>query len=111
MVCLDSGCANYDQLWSTTSLRGLVIGNLEVSLLTEGVHSGDGTGVIAASERVDAHAARSASRTAHTGQIKLAAARDRRSRSSACAQAERTAQVIGDEVCNKFPLQPRRRSR
>ena len=45
VVCLDSGCANYDQLWSTTSLRGLVIGNLEVSLLTEGVHSGDGTGV------------------------------------------------------------------
>ncbi|HUS33178.1 MAG TPA: M20/M25/M40 family metallo-hydrolase, partial [Kofleriaceae bacterium] len=52
VVCLDSGCANYDQLWSTTSLRGLVIGTLEVSLLTEGVHSGDGTGVIAASERV-----------------------------------------------------------
>ncbi|MEJ7596508.1 MAG: M20/M25/M40 family metallo-hydrolase, partial [Kofleriaceae bacterium] len=37
VVCLDSGCANYDQLWSTTSLRGLVLGNLEVSLLTEGV--------------------------------------------------------------------------
>src|SRR5215831_19213335 len=52
VVCLDSGCANYDQLWSTTSLRGVVLGNLEVSLLKEGVHSGDGTGVIAASERV-----------------------------------------------------------
>src|ERR1041384_7089463 len=26
VICLDSGCANYDQLWSTTSLRGLVIG-------------------------------------------------------------------------------------
>src|ERR1041385_6314906 len=52
VICLDSGCANYDQLWSTTSLRGLVLGTLDVSLLTEGVHSGDGTGVIAASERV-----------------------------------------------------------
>ena len=52
VICLDSGCANYDQLWSTTSLRGLVVGKLEVSLLTEGVHSGDGTGVIASSERV-----------------------------------------------------------
>src|SRR4051812_15653078 len=51
VICLDSGCANYDALWVTTSLRGLVLGTLEVSLLREGVHSGDGTGVIAASER------------------------------------------------------------
>ncbi len=33
VVCLDSGCANYDQLWSTTSTRGLIVGTLEVSLL------------------------------------------------------------------------------
>src|ERR687892_881555 len=33
VVWLDSGCANYEQLWSTTSLRGLVLGNLEISLL------------------------------------------------------------------------------
>src|SRR6186713_537327 len=52
VVCLDSGCARYDELWVTTSLRGTVGGVLEVSLLTEGVHSGDGTGVIAASERI-----------------------------------------------------------
>src|SRR5207244_8266676 len=52
VVCLDSGCGNYDQLWLTTSLRGLVIGTLEVSLLREGVHSGDGSGVIAESMRV-----------------------------------------------------------
>ena len=30
VVCLDSGCGNYDQLWCTTSLRGLVGGNLKV---------------------------------------------------------------------------------
>jgi acetylornithine deacetylase/succinyl-diaminopimelate desuccinylase-like protein len=30
VVCLDSGCGNYDQLWCTTSLRGLVLGTLEV---------------------------------------------------------------------------------
>ncbi len=60
VVCLDSGCATYDRLWSTTSLRGLVIGNLDVSLLTEGIHSGDGSGVVASSFRGDPHAARSA---------------------------------------------------
>ena len=42
VVCLDSGCGNYDQLWCTTSLRGMVIGNLHVDVLREGVHSGDG---------------------------------------------------------------------
>ncbi len=36
VVCLDSGCGNYDQLWLTTSLRGMVIGNLTVQVLTEG---------------------------------------------------------------------------
>jgi len=31
VVCLDSGCGNYQQLWLTTSLRGMVIGpNLTV---------------------------------------------------------------------------------
>jgi acetylornithine deacetylase/succinyl-diaminopimelate desuccinylase-like protein len=34
VVCLDSGCGNYDQLWLTTSLRGNVIGNLTVRILT-----------------------------------------------------------------------------
>src|SRR5215831_18964763 len=70
VVCLDSGCANYDQLWSTTSLRGNITGNLEVSLLTEGVHSGDSTGVIAASERV-ARMLLDRIEDPHTGHIKL----------------------------------------
>jgi acetylornithine deacetylase/succinyl-diaminopimelate desuccinylase-like protein len=52
VVCLDSGCGNYDQLWGTTSLRGLVAGTLTVSLLSEGIHSGYGSGVVASSFRV-----------------------------------------------------------
>jgi hypothetical protein len=46
VVCLDSGCANYDQLWCTTSLRGLAGGNLRVRVLSEGVHSGDASGIV-----------------------------------------------------------------
>ncbi|HEY5933994.1 MAG TPA: M20 family metallopeptidase [Kofleriaceae bacterium] len=103
VVCLDSGCANYDQLWSTTSLRGLVIGNLEVSLLTEGVHSGDGTGVIAASERV-ARILLDRIDDSHTGKIKLDALATQIPKQRVL-QAERTAKVIGDETFNKFPLQ------
>jgi len=104
VVCLDSGCANYDQLWSTTSLRGNITGNLDVSLLTEGVHSGDGTGVIAASERV-ARILLDRLEDSHTGQLKLAALATEIPRQR-LLQAERTAQVIGDDTYTKFPLQP-----
>src|SRR6188472_1715320 len=52
VVCLDSGCANYDQLWCTTSLRGLAGGNLTVKVLSEGVHSGDASGIVPSSFRV-----------------------------------------------------------
>lgn len=46
VVCLDSGCGDYERLWSTTSLRGLVGGDLVVEVLKEGVHSGDAGGVV-----------------------------------------------------------------
>ncbi len=46
VICLDSGAGNYDQLWSTTSLRGMVGGVLRAGVLTEGVHSGDAGGVV-----------------------------------------------------------------
>src|SRR5678816_600986 len=46
VICLDSGCGNYDQLWSTTSLRGIVGGNLIVETISEGVHSGDASGIV-----------------------------------------------------------------
>ncbi len=45
VVCLDAECGNYDQLWCTTSLRGNLVGTLSIAVLTEGVHSGAGTGV------------------------------------------------------------------
>jgi acetylornithine deacetylase/succinyl-diaminopimelate desuccinylase-like protein len=52
VVCLDSGCGNYDQLWLTTSLRGLVGGTLTVKVLEQGVHSGDASGVVPSSFRI-----------------------------------------------------------
>ena len=52
VICLDSGCGNYTQLWLTASLRGLVSGNLSVSTLTEGVHSGAASGIVPSSFRV-----------------------------------------------------------
>ena len=52
VVCLDSGCGDYDRLWVTTSLRGLVGGTLRVDVLTEGVHSGAASGVVPSSFRI-----------------------------------------------------------
>lgn len=52
VVCLDSGCGNYEQLWCTTSLRGVATFTLRVGILREGVHSGDASGVVASSFRI-----------------------------------------------------------
>ncbi len=46
IICLDSGCGNYEQLWVTTSLRGLTSGNLHIEILTQGVHSGLASGIV-----------------------------------------------------------------
>jgi acetylornithine deacetylase/succinyl-diaminopimelate desuccinylase-like protein len=52
IVCLDSGCADYDRLWMTTSLRGLVSGVLSVEVTTEGLHSGGYGGVVPSTFRI-----------------------------------------------------------
>jgi acetylornithine deacetylase/succinyl-diaminopimelate desuccinylase-like protein len=52
VVCLDSGCGDFDALWCTTSLRGSIVGNLSVDILREGVHSGDASGVVPSSFRI-----------------------------------------------------------
>jgi acetylornithine deacetylase/succinyl-diaminopimelate desuccinylase-like protein len=52
VVGLDSGCRSYDQLWVTTSLRGLVGGVLTVEILSEGVHSGHASGIVPSSFRI-----------------------------------------------------------
>lgn len=52
VICLDSGCGNYDQLWITTSLRGLVGGILKIDVLKQGVHSGSGSGIVPSCFRI-----------------------------------------------------------
>lgn len=52
VICLDSGCADYERLWVTTSLRGLVSGVLTVEITAEGRHSGAVGGVIPSTFRI-----------------------------------------------------------
>jgi acetylornithine deacetylase/succinyl-diaminopimelate desuccinylase-like protein len=102
VIGLDSGCGNYDQLWGTTSLRGLVNGVLTVEVLTEGVHSGDASGVVAESVRV-ARLLLERIDDAETGVVKHAAfhAQIPVERSE---QAKRGAEVLGQDIWRKFPF-------
>lgn len=52
VVCLDSGCATFDRLWATTSLRGLAGVTVTVRVLEEGVHSGAAGGMVPSSFRL-----------------------------------------------------------
>ncbi len=52
VIGMDSGCGNYDQLWVTTSLRGLAGGVLSVEVLTEGGDSGMASGLVPSSFRI-----------------------------------------------------------
>ncbi|CTP90737.1 M20 family metallopeptidase [Xanthomonas graminis] len=104
VVCLDSGCGNYEQLWCTTSLRGLAGGNFSVKVLSEGVHSGDASGVVPSSFRV-LRELLSRLEDEATGKIKVdglyAEIPEER-----LAQARKVAEVLGDEVYSKFPFLP-----
>ncbi len=52
VVCLDSGCIDYERMWVTTSLRGLVSGVLKVDIVTAGLHSGDASGMVPSTFRI-----------------------------------------------------------
>ena len=52
VICLDSGAGNYEQFWTTTSLRGLIGCTLRVDILKEGIHSGGGSGIAPSSFRL-----------------------------------------------------------
>jgi len=104
VVCLDSGCGNYEQLWMTTSLRGLVSGNLRVDILTEGVHSGDASGIVPESFRI-LRQLLSRLDDEQTGRVKIDGLQVQVP-AERLKQARLTAEVLGDEVWNKFPFVP-----
>ncbi|HET7593445.1 MAG TPA: M20 family metallopeptidase [Rhodanobacteraceae bacterium] len=101
VVCLDSGCANYDQLWLTTSLRGMTGGELTVEVLTEGVHSGDASGVVPDSFRIVRHLLSRledpATGTIVPKQLYVEVPPER------VEQAKQCADILGDDVYAKFP--------
>ncbi len=101
VICLDSGAGNYDQLWLTSSLRGLASGTLRVEILTEGVHSGDASGLVPSSFRIMRQVLDRLEYSA-TGRLlpeffHCEVPADRQ------AQVRATAAILGDEVYKRFP--------
>ena len=101
VVCLDSGAADYERLWCTTSLRGMVMGSLHVDVLREGVHSGEASGVVPSSFRI-LRALLSRLEDERTGRI-LPEWLYTEVPQQRIAQAEATAEVLGDAVWDHYP--------
>ena len=101
VICLDSGAGNYDQLWLTNSLRGVVGGVLKVQVLSEGVHSGDASGLVPSSFRILRQVLDRLEDSA-TGRL-LPAAFHCEVPHERLAQAQATAAILGDAVHQNFP--------
>ncbi|MFV8833968.1 M20 family metallopeptidase [Aquisalimonas sp.] len=102
VLCLDSGCGNYEQMWCTTSLRGMAAGTLTVETLTQGVHSGDAGGVVPSSFRVARHLLErledSVDGRIVPGHFNATIPDERRT------QAREAAMVIGATLRDRFPF-------
>ena len=101
VVCLDSGAGNYDQLWLTNSLRGMAGGVLRVEILTEGVHSGDASGLVPSSFRIMRQVLDRLEDSA-TGRL-LPASFHCEVPAERLKQAQATAAILGDEIYKRFP--------
>lgn len=101
VVCLDSGAGNYDQLWLTTSLRGMASGVLKVEILTEGVHSGDASGVVPSSFRILRQVLDRLEDSA-TGRL-LPPSFHCEVPPERMAQARATAAILGEALYKRFP--------
>ena len=102
VVCLDSGCGDWERLWLTTSLRGIAAGTLTVRVLTEGVHSGDASGVVPSSFRL-LRGLLSRLEDEGTGEVKLPELYVQIP-PQRIEQAKQAARVLGNAVYDRFPF-------
>lgn len=102
VICLDSGCGNYQQLWVTTSLRGLVAGILSIEVLTQGIHSGQGSTVVPSTMQV-LRQLLTRIEDEKTGKFLLSEFQVNIPEQR-LQQAKHTAEVLGNEVINEYPF-------
>ena len=102
VICLDSGCGDYERLWLTTSLRGMCTGLLTVRVLEEGVHSGDASGVVPSCVRILRQVI-SRLEDETSGAIKPAELYAQVPQQR-IEQGKEAARILGDTVYTKFPF-------
>ena len=102
VVCLDSGCGDYEHLWATTSLRGVVSGTLKVEVLGEGVHSGAASGIVPSSFRI-LRQALDRLEDSRTGQI-LVRECHVEIPPHRLEEVKAVAAVLGDDIWQRFPF-------
>jgi acetylornithine deacetylase/succinyl-diaminopimelate desuccinylase-like protein len=100
VICLDAECGNYDQLWTTTSLRGMLPGVLEVEVLSEGQHSGAAGGIVPSTFRIMRQLF---DRVEDSTSGELHAALHVDVPNTARHQLQAVAQVLGPSVTSRFP--------
>lgn len=52
LFCMDSGCIDYNHLWMTSSLRGVVEVDIQVKLGLQNYHSGEVGGIVPETFRI-----------------------------------------------------------
>jgi len=102
VVCLDSGCANYEQFWMTSSLRGCIMGTLTVKVLKEGVHSGHGSGIVPSSFRI-IRKLLNRIEDPDTGKV-LVPELNKEIPEFRIVQQKEAAEIVGDHLIKEFPL-------
>jgi acetylornithine deacetylase/succinyl-diaminopimelate desuccinylase-like protein len=100
VICLDAECGNYEQLWTTTSLRGMLPGILSVEVLSEGQHSGAAGGIVPSTFRILRQLLERVE-NAVSGELHSSLCID--IPDTARTQLQSVARVLGSSVRDRFP--------
>ncbi|MEE3003218.1 MAG: M20/M25/M40 family metallo-hydrolase [Pseudomonadota bacterium] len=101
VICLDSGCADYERLWLTSSLRGMLAGNITIKVLQEGVHSGMAGGIVPSASNI---LMRQLLKISDTDNILTLPEFKANIPKERIAQINETAKILGDKVFKDFPF-------
>jgi len=102
VLCSDCATYDYQNLWCTTSLRGIIEGTLHIATLKIPVHSGAGSGIIPSSFRIMRRLLGKIEDAA-TGKVLLKICHVKIPQTYK-TQAHRVAKLLGKKVYTEFPL-------
>lgn len=102
VVCMDTGGWDYEHLWITGSLRGIVAGLLEVGVLSQATHSGSASGMTPSPFRI-LRALLSRLEDEETGEMKPEFLKPPISDKTRALAAE-SAKAIGENLLADYPF-------